>query len=133
MLEFTIPLPPTSWQAPKLSRFHCYDPKESEKRAVRYLLKQQYNGDLLKDYVILNFYFQFKIPKSYTKKQIKLAENKLIFPTRHDCTNMQKLYEDCLKGTVIEDDRYVINISSSKSFGEKDEVKIFLKKWEKSE
>jgi len=37
---------------------------------------------------------------------------------------MQKLYEDCLKGIVIEDDRKVIDISSEKFYALKDSIYI---------
>lgn len=47
-----------------------------------------------------------------------------IFPTRCDCTNLQKLYEDCLKGIVIKDDRQVIVVTSYKCYGEEEGVDI---------
>lgn len=37
---------------------------------------------------------------------------------------MQKLYEDCLKGIVIKDDKNVCDIRSRKIYGNKDEIKI---------
>lgn len=47
-----------------------------------------------------------------------------ILPTSCDCTNLQKLYEDCLKGIVIKDDRKVAKIFSEKVYGEKEGVFI---------
>jgi Holliday junction resolvase RusA-like endonuclease len=47
-----------------------------------------------------------------------------VIPTRCDCTNLQKLYEDCLKGLIITDDRNVAKIFSEKLYGEKDEIII---------
>ena len=44
--------------------------------------------------------------------------NKEIYYTKTpDCTNVQKFFEDCLKGTVIEDDRYVVESTSRKMYG----------------
>lgn len=47
-----------------------------------------------------------------------------IIPTKGDCTNYQKLYEDCLKKIVITDDRNVEVIGSRKLYGEKGQVTI---------
>lgn len=47
-----------------------------------------------------------------------------IIPTRLDCTNMQKLYEDCLKKIVIDDDRNVAKIISEKSYAEREGIVI---------
>lgn len=118
MLSFVIDLPLVSWMAPRLSRFRCYDPREADKRAVRYLLKEQYKGLILDKFITLHFTFLFKIPASYSKKKRQQIEIGELFPTRLDCTNMQKLYEDCLKGIVIKDDRKVYQISSTKLFTE---------------
>jgi Holliday junction resolvase RusA-like endonuclease len=127
MIEITIPITPVPWQ-PSRKGNHCfYDPKEKEKRCARYYIREQYEGQPLKDYTILFFHFYFKPPKSLTKKQKEILANGRLFPTRCDCTNLQKLYEDCLKGIVIEDDRKVVGVTSQKNYGDKErtEIKIF--------
>jgi Holliday junction resolvase RusA-like endonuclease len=71
--------------------------------------------------------FHFKPPESASKKRkIEMLAGKEI-PTKKDCTNMQKLYEDCLKKIVVNDDRNVAKISSEKLYAEKDEV--IIKVW----
>lgn len=119
MSTFTIEIPfePVPWAAPKLGRGgYVYDIREKDKRAIRYLIREQYKGALIKGYVILSFTFEFSIPKSFSKKKADQALKGEIFPTRCDCTNLQKLYEDCLKGIVIEDDRTVVFTSSCKRY-----------------
>ena len=124
MIELTIPLPPVPWQA-SIKGKHCfYDPKEKEKRCVRFYMRRQYDRLPLNTFTAIRFFFHFKIPKSITKKKAALIEDKLLFPTRSDCTNLQKLYEDCLKGIVIDDDRKVVKVFSEKFYSDKDNVVI---------
>jgi len=124
MIEIHIPLPPVSWKAPLKGKYGFYDPCEKEKRCARFYIREQYEGDLITGYVIIKICFFFSVPKSFSKKKRELALSNKIFPTKKDCTNMQKLYEDCLKGIVIEDDRKVIDISSEKFYALKDSIYI---------
>lgn len=117
---------PVSWQAPQFSRGYTYDPREREKKCIRYSIRQQWKGEPIEDYVELLFSFTFPIPKSYSKKKIRQIEKGQLFPTKSDCTNLQKLYEDCLKKIVIKDDRQVINVTSFKRFGEKGHIAISI-------
>ena len=127
MIELSIPLPPISWKAPKFSNNRVYDPIGHEKNAARFYLREQYKAEQISEYVILIFKFIFQVPKSYSKKKRALALEGKIIPTRSDTTNLQKFYEDCLKGIVIVDDRNVAKIFSEKLYGEKDliEIKVF--------
>lgn len=124
MIELHIPLQPVPWQAPKKGKYTFYDPKEKEKRCVRFYLREQYQGEPLDEFVVLLFSFNFKFPKNLTKKKREMISNGQLFPTRSDCTNMQKLYEDCLKGIVIKDDRKVTKIFSRKMYADKDSIFI---------
>lgn len=126
MIVLNIPLDPVPWASPRLSRGHAYDPREKDKRAVKYLLKQQYDMPPISGYVALFFLYVFKCPKSASKKRRIEMLNGSIIPTKGDCTNYQKLYEDCLKKIVIEDDRNVEIIGSRKLYGEKGHVKITI-------
>lgn len=83
-------------------------------------------------YVVLAFKFIFTVPKSASKKNRSLMLEGKIPPTQSDCTNLQKLHEDCLKGILIEDDRKVAKIFSEKVYGENAgiDVKIYsLEEW----
>lgn len=123
-VDLIIPFTPVPWCAPRLSKNRCYDPKEADKRAIRYLIQQQYEGQPYDKYVAVFFYFAFQIPKSASKKQRQEMLDKKILPTKCDCTNLQKLYEDCLKKIVITDDRNVCVVSSYKCYAEQPSVEI---------
>jgi Holliday junction resolvase RusA-like endonuclease len=124
MLQFTISYPPVSWAAPVFSKFGTYDIREAEKRAIRFLIKSIYKDEPIREPTVLKFKFYFKYPKSVSKKKRLLMEKGEIIPTRLDCTNMQKLYEDCLKKIVIDDDRNVAKIISEKSYAEREGIVI---------
>ena len=119
MISIEIPFEPVPWAAPRLSRHGCYDPREKDKRAIRYLIKEQYKGEPFPGYVSLWFEFWFTPPKSASKKKVNDMLQSRIIPTRCDCTNLQKLYEDCLKGIVFTDDRNVRQITTIKEYSEK--------------
>lgn len=124
MIELHIPLDPVPWTAPRISKRYTYDVRESEKRCVRYFIKQQYQKDPITEYTTIQFKFVFKPPASSSKKKrLEMLLGKII-PTKCDCTNLQKLYEDCLKGIVIDDDRKVAKIFSEKVYGEKEGIFI---------
>lgn len=133
MIVIEIPFDPVPWSAPRLSRGHCWDPKEKDKRAFRYVIKEQFKSDPLEGYITLFFSFVFPIPKSASKKKAALMLSGDIIPTRSDCTNCQKLYEDCLQGIVFKDDRKVELVVSTKSYGTKGKVLINIWQREKSE
>lgn len=126
MIILEIPLEPVPWTAPRFWKNHAYDPKEKDKRAIRWLIKQQYDAEPIQGYVALFFRFVFKCPESASKKRKASMLNGDILPTKGDCTNYQKLYEDCLKKILIDDDRNVEVIGSRKLYGEKGHVKITL-------
>ena len=126
MITIVIPYQPVAWAAPRLSKHNVYDPREKDKRAIRYLVKQQYNGSPLAGNIFLRMIFTFEIPKSTSKaKKIKMLKGDII-PTKCDCTNLQKLYEYCIKNILFADDRNVKMIISSKKYGESGKVEIFV-------
>ena len=127
MFIIEIPFDPVPWSAPRLARGHAYDPKEKDKRAIRYLVKQQYDKPPMKGFVALTMCFAYPMPKSASKKKREAMLAGHIIPTKSDCTNCQKLYEDCLKNIVFEDDRNVALISSMKLYSEKGQV--IIKVW----
>jgi Holliday junction resolvase RusA-like endonuclease len=128
MLEFRIPFEPVSWVAAKvIKKGWAYDPRDADKRAIRCWIKLGYKESPILVPTVIKMIFHFKPPESASKKRkIEMLAGKEI-PTKKDCTNMQKLYEDCLKKIVVNDDRNVAKISSEKLYAEKDEV--IIKVW----
>jgi len=93
------------------------DARKAEKGRIKCELRRQYNGELLATAIKVKFFFHLAIPSSAPRKKKEAMLKGLVRPTKPpDCSNLQKLYEDCLIGTVIEDDRFVVSISSVKSW-----------------
>ena len=113
---FYIPVTPIPWAAPKFGKGVAYDIRQKDKQLAKFHIQKQYKGDPFQGYVVIHFFFVFPVPKSATKKQRKDMVGQKIFPTKCDCTNLQKLYEDCLKKIVINDDRNVVMSTNYKCY-----------------
>ncbi|HUD01716.1 MAG TPA: RusA family crossover junction endodeoxyribonuclease [Rhabdochlamydiaceae bacterium] len=125
-VELNIPLDPVPWASPRVLKTHCWDPREKDKWAARFHIYDQYDGEPYQKYVAALFFFAFEPPASASlKKRVQMLSGE-IRPMRCDCTNLQKLYEDCLKGIVIQDDRQVCVVSSYKCYEEKGSVQIIV-------
>ena len=125
MILIYIPCKPVSWQSHKGYGNRSYNPRAKEINEYKKNISSQYDGLPIKDYVTLDLVFNFICPPSFSKAKVKKALAGLIFP-RPDCTNVQKLVEDCLKKIVIKDDNLVVAISSRKQYSTKDEIIIKL-------
>lgn len=116
----------TAWAAPRLGRGGtAYNPKSKEKEHTRWQIKSLYRDELILGPVHLDFTFYFPIPKStsYVKRRQMLAH--IILPeVKPDTTNLQKFYEDCLKGIVIGDDKNATDTSARKRYSDKPRVLI---------
>lgn len=125
MIQLEIPIRPTPWASPELGRGgHVYDIREPDKRVCRYLLRALYHEPPIPGYVVVEFVFIFRVPFSTSKKKKAQMLAGEIIPTRSDCTNLQKLTEDCIKNILITDDRNVAKISSEKIYGNKEKILI---------
>lgn len=128
MIILDIPYSPVSWKAPKFAKGITYDPMHKDKSNIRTLILSQYKDDIIDDPVSVDFKFYFTPPKRTSKKNMPLHySNRIPCLRRMDCTNMQKLFEDCLQDTVIENDNQVVRISSSKLWDSKEHVLIIIK------
>lgn len=117
MIEIKINHDPVAWTAPRLGRGICYSAHTKFKEIFHAFICSQYKEAPIKDYVVLDLTFYYGTPKSASKKQKESMLRGTLFPTKQDCTNLQKFAEDCLKKIVIEDDRNVVKISSKKLYG----------------
>jgi len=120
MIQLEIPWEPTSWLAPIKGKYVFYDPRASEKKATRFLISQTYTDPPLTVPTVIEFTFHFRIPKYASKKKRSDMLAGRVIPTKKDVSNLVKLYEDCLKKIVIDDDRNVAKIFSEKLYAEKD-------------
>lgn len=126
-IEIHINHDPVPWTSPKLGRGICYSAHSKYKEIFHAFIISQYKNPPLKGYVHVDFTFCFPYPKSASKKNKELMEAGKIYPTKSDCTNLQKFAEDCLKKIVIEDDRNVVQISSKKLYASSGSVHIKIK------
>ena len=132
MLYFELDMAPISWSAPKLSRRNTYNPRSKEKKNTISELRWRMSAlrGPIKGFVVLDLEFIFTIPKSASKRQIQRMLGEIpgeeLYPTKKDCTNMQKFIEDCLKNVAFEDDRYVVNVRSRKRYGQVEKGKILI-------
>jgi Holliday junction resolvase RusA-like endonuclease len=127
MIKLELDVRPLSWMAPHRSNKVFFNPRHTEKQMTILLIRAQFSGVPLSDYVDLDFTFYSKIPKSASKKRHKDMADGKILPTKMDLSNCVKFYEDCLKHTVIEDDRVVAKITAQKFYGHEDRVIISVR------
>jgi Holliday junction resolvase RusA-like endonuclease len=130
MIQLEIDCDPLPWSAPKKGKNGFFDIKYEHKNFARWQLKSQFRDQPLLGKISLEFEFHMKIPKATPKSTRRQMLDRRIRPTSPDCTNMQKLYEDCLQGIVIENDRQVDKISSIRYYSEHPRVVIRVKRWE---
>ena len=131
MLQIEIDSIPIPWSPARVTSHGAFNPRGKQKNFAIWMIRSKYNGPVIKDYVVLDFQFIFPIPNSvHISFHKRYLENIEFIPTACDCTNLQKFYEDCLKKTIIDDDRNVVKISSSKLYGEKGKILIKIWTWE---
>lgn len=116
----TINGSPIPWTAPRLGRYTTYSPISKEKQVHRAFIKNQYTGKLITVPIHLKFVFYMPIPKSL-KKRVKPGD---CHDKRPDLTNLQKLAEDYLIGTVIKDDNQTCRITAEKIYSENPRTEI---------
>jgi Holliday junction resolvase RusA-like endonuclease len=129
MILLEISTMPIAWAAPKITKRGAIDPRAKIKQFIRWQIKALYRGPIIPDPCVIRITAIFPVPNSTSKKKERLLLN-LEPPTSCDATNIQKLFEDCLKKIVIEDDRKVADIRCVKLYGEKEKViiKVFTLK-----
>lgn len=125
MIQIELYGKPVSWTPSRSCGSHYYNPRAEDKEVARWQIRAQYRDEPILGPVHLDFVFFIPIPKntSYVRRRQMLAH--ILLPeVTPDTTNMQKFYEDCLKGIVIGDDRSATDISSKKRYSEKPGVLI---------
>lgn len=118
MISFVIPGKPVPWAAPTFSRHCTYDLKFKEKQSIVLSLKQKIMNSSsfpLCCPMRIDVYFEMPIPKSWSKKKLKLFQSNWEQGIRQwhekkpDRTNCLKLIEDCLeKSGILSNDSIVV-------------------------
>lgn len=126
MVILCIPGKPTPWRAHAGSGKTSFNPLYKERKEVQVHIKSQYTGPQIDSYVHISFIYRLAVPSSFSRKKKALALLGDLRPLRPDCTNMQKFYEDCLKGIVIKDDNIVTKTSSEKMYDSSPSVTMII-------
>lgn len=130
MIQLELDCEPSPWSSPQKGKYGFWDPKSKEKEFARWQIRGQYRDPPLFGFVALEFVFFIPIPKATSKAKRTQMLRRQILPTSPDTTNMQKFYEDCLQGIVIENDRYANKVCSVRYFSERPGVLIQIRSWE---
>src|ERR1700687_606436 len=112
MIQIELPNIPIPWTASRITSRGAFDPRAKQKKFTRWQIKSLYRAVPIQGYVVVELMFFMPIPASTSKKKKALMLAREIIPTNMDCTNCQKLYEDCLKNIIFTDDRNVARICS---------------------
>ena len=122
MILLQIDIKPKPAPRPRVTRWGTYnDPKYTAYKGVISGIARAEVKRLLVGAVKLNLIFEFKIPKSWTKKKRNQAH--LEIPVG-DCDNLGKGVMDALEGIVFKNDRQVKELSIKKFYGDRDMVFI---------
>lgn len=118
-VTFSIPGKPMGWKRARLNGGTHFTPADMRERQayVRLMATQEMRGAAPMDGPVrLSLGFYFEIPKSWSKKKQAAA-----FGTPHtskpDASNLQKLIEDALNGTVFRDDCQIAEAVVVKRYG----------------
>lgn len=130
MIQLQIDCVPLPWSASLKGKHGFYDKKSKHKEFVRWQIKGQYRDTPLQGTVSLEFIFFLPIPKATSKAMRKQMLERRVLPTTPDTTNMQKLYEDCLQGIVIENDSRCNKITSVRYYSDTPGVTVWVRTWD---
>lgn len=133
MIQLQLDCEPTSWSAPLKGKHGFYDKKSKQKEFARWQIRGQYRDQPLSGFFALEFVFFIPIPKATSKAKREQMIRRQILPTCPDTTNMQKFYEDCLQGIVVDNDRYANKVSSVRYYSTRPGVLISVRAWEEEQ
>lgn len=122
-VKFIIPGEPVAKERPRLGKNgKVYTPNKTHNFettcSLAYGNRPRLDGERLRVEILFNF----KVPKSYTKKNRKKALADKIGPTKKDIDNCIKAVLDGLNGKAWKDDRYIHEVIAKKQFAEKSEI-----------
>lgn len=130
MILLELHCKPEPWSAARSGKHGFYDIKSKAKQYARWQIKSQYREEPIPGPVSIDFIFHIPIPKSTSKAKRTQMLRRKILPQSPDTTNLQKLYEDCLQGLVIENDRFSNRVCSIRYYSEKPGITIKVCTWD---
>lgn len=111
---------------PRVTKYGTYNDKSytNYKKALR-LVAQTKIKTPLEGAIKMNILFQFKKPKSWTKKKKEAA---FWHTQKPDADNLAKAVKDALNGVAYRDDSQICDMKLAKIWGETDRITIELEK-----
>lgn len=135
MIQFTVYGDPVAQGRPRFSNrggfIKAYDPQKSRdfKDYVRLAASEHAPDQLLDEPLNLEVTFYRPIPKSFSKKKTKEAENGEILPTsKPDIDNYLKGVKDALSGIIWRDDNCITDVFMRKRYSNRPRIEITVKK-----
>lgn len=119
MLIFHIPGEPVP-RRERIAYKRLIDDRAAIKRRIKWCLKGQYREEPLATALKVTFAFYMAIPASTTRIRKRAMLEGRIRPTKKpDCSNLIKLYEDCMTGIAYQDDRFIVSVHADKFWAER--------------
>ena len=134
MLRFEIDGEPVGKGRPRFTRGgHAYTPEKTAnyETLIRLAFQESFPDFTPLDCpveVYMTAYFS--IPKSFSKKRHKMAEDQLIRPTRKPDTDNLAKCKDALNGIAWKDDSQVVTEHVYKFYSDRPRLEIEIYKWE---
>jgi Holliday junction resolvase RusA-like endonuclease len=124
MIQIELYGKPFPWRSSRVASKLEKELPTEDWESAKWQIRAQFRDQPLKGPLHLDCTFFCPIPSntSYIRRRQMLAH--MIFPEGGESVQMQRFYEECLQGIVIEDYRSVVDISSRKRFSEKPGVLI---------
>jgi len=132
-IEFTIPSKAHGKERPRFSNGRTYTPKKTADREnlIRFYAMQAFGRD--KDPV--SFPLEVTIVATYTPptsatkaRKAAMLEGEIKYTKKPDADNIAKLVCDSLNNVVYTDDSNIVNLSVVKTYGNKDEIYVVIRK-----
>lgn len=131
-MYFVVDFPPTPWKRPagKTQRF---DSQVVEKAAFALLVWEQIKSAVPCIQSEPVFPAHLPLEVSMLFKMVKPKTSKLSLPTsKNDVDNLAKfvldaLQSNSLQGRIWNDDGQIVHLTSTKSWGEKDSITVYIK------
>ena len=122
-LKITVPIEPVAQGRPRASTrggfVKMYDPPKSReyKKQVKLILEQHKPSKPLETPLRVKMTFNRQYLKSFTKKQLKQAEDGFLMPvSRPDLDNYAKAMLDAMNGIIYKDDSQIVSLTLEKKY-----------------
>lgn len=120
MITIVIYGPPVSWSAHQGYGRRSYNPKMEQRKKYQWQIRPQFNRDKpIGGPIRLKCTYYMKIPihtSSIRKKQ--MLNGKIYHIVRPDIDNLNKFLNDSLKEVIFLDDSQIVEMESTKVYGE---------------